>query len=132
MPSAAIGTPPLYVQGLAVSARTKNVPAAVALARWVTNAENQAAFAHLVNIFPSTTASANDPFFSKSDGTNSGDAKVLAFNSLAKAKLLAPVQVSDAMKTIVAQQFSSAISGDVTSKEALDEAVAQCDRLLKG
>jgi multiple sugar transport system substrate-binding protein len=132
VPSAAIGTPPLYVQGLAVSARTKNVPAAVALARWVTNAENQAAFAHLVNSFPSTTASANDPFFSKSDGTNSGDAKVLAFNSLAKAKLLAPVQVSDAMKTIVAQQFSSAISGDVTSKEALDEAVAQCDRLLKG
>jgi multiple sugar transport system substrate-binding protein len=132
VPSAAIGTPPLYVQGLAVSARTKNAPAAVALARWVTNAENQAAFAHLVNIFPSTTASANDPFFSKSDGTNSGDAKVLAFGSLAKAKLLTPVQVSDAMKTIVAQQFASAISGDVTSQEALDEAVAQCDRLLKG
>ncbi|TDE59267.1 sugar ABC transporter substrate-binding protein [Nonomuraea mesophila] len=131
VPSPAIGTPPLYVQGLAVSKATKNAPAALALARWVTNAENQAAFAHLVNIFPSTKASANDPFFSKSDGTPSGDAKVIAFTSLAEAKVLEPVQANDAMKKFVRQQFALAISGEVTSKEALDAAVAKCDELLE-
>ncbi|MEV0388368.1 sugar ABC transporter substrate-binding protein [Nonomuraea sp. NPDC050643] len=131
VPSAAMGTPPLYVQGLSISKGTKNAPAALALARWVTSAENQAAFAHLVNIFPSTKASANDPFFSKSDGTNSGDAKVLAFESLAKAEVLQPVQVTEAMTKLVRQQFALAISGEATSKEALDAAVAKCDELLK-
>ncbi|MEO3796216.1 extracellular solute-binding protein [Nonomuraea sp. B10E15] len=131
VPSPAIGTPPLYVQGLSISKRTGNAPAALALARWVTNAENQAAFAHLVNIFPSTKASADDPFFSKSDGTRSGDAKVIAFTSLAKAKVLEPVQVTEAMKKFVRQQFALAISGEATSEEALDAAVAKCDELLK-
>ena len=45
--------------------------------------EAEAAFAKIVNIFPSTKASANDPYFSKSDGTVESDAKVLAFESLA-------------------------------------------------
>lgn len=132
IPSEAFGTPPLYVQGLSIPKSTKNLPAAIALARWVTNAENQAAFAHLVNIFPSTKASANDPFFSKSDGTPSGNAKVIAFNSLAKAKILQPVQVTQAMSDIIDQQFALAISGEVPSQKALDDAVAKCNQLLNG
>ncbi|MFI9597136.1 ABC transporter substrate-binding protein [Nonomuraea sp. NPDC052265] len=124
--------PPLYVQGLSVSGKTKNPPAALALARWVTDAENQAAFAHLVNIFPSTKASSADPFFSRSDGTNSGDAKVTAFTSLAKAKVLQPYEVTEAMSKYVRQQFAAAISGEIGSKEALDKSVAKCNELLKG
>ncbi|GHF70182.1 solute-binding protein [Kitasatospora xanthocidica] len=132
VPSPALDTPPLYVQGVSIPKSTKNPAAAVALARWVTNAENQAAFAHLTSIFPSTKASAGDPFFSKSDGTNAGDAKVIAFASLAKAKLIQPVQVDDAMSTVINQQIALAISGDASSKQALDTAVEQCNRLLKG
>ncbi|MET8622579.1 sugar ABC transporter substrate-binding protein [Kitasatospora sp. NPDC004669] len=132
VPSPALATPPLYVQGLSIPKSTKNPAAAVALARWVASPENQAAFAHLTSIFPSTKASANDPFFSKSDGTNAGDAKVIAFNSLAKAKLIQPVQVDDAMSTIINQQIALAISGDASSKQALDSAVEQCNKLLKG
>ncbi|MFJ9609517.1 ABC transporter substrate-binding protein [Kitasatospora sp. NPDC101176] len=130
--SPAFATPPLYVQGLSIPKNTRNPAAAVALARWVTNAGNQAAFAHLTSIFPSTKASANDPFFSKGDGTNAGDAKVVAFTSLAKAKLIQPVQVDDAMSTVINQQIALAISGDASSKQALDTAVEQCDKLLKG
>lgn len=131
IPSKAFGTPPLYVQGLSVSKQSKNLPTAIALARWVTNAENQAKFAHLVNIFPSTKASANDPFFSQSDGTPSGEAKVIAFTSLAQARMLQPVEVTGAMSDIINQQISLAISGDATSKQALDDAVTRCDQLLK-
>ncbi|MFF1796327.1 ABC transporter substrate-binding protein [Kitasatospora sp. NPDC058263] len=130
--SPATGTPPLYVQGLSVPRNSKNPAAAVALARWVTSAENQAKFAHLTSIFPSTKASAGDPFFSKSDGTNAGDAKVVAFTSLAKAKILQPVEVDDAMGTVIKQQIALAISGDATSKQALDTAVERCNQLLKG
>ncbi|NRQ36583.1 sugar ABC transporter substrate-binding protein [Nonomuraea sp. NN258] len=131
VPSTVIGTPPLFVQGLSVSKSTKNAPAALALARWVTNAENQAAFAHLVNIFPSTKASADDPFFSKSDGTNSGDAKVIAFTSLAQARMLQPVEVTEAMSKYIRQQISAALNGEISAKEALDKAVAKCNELHK-
>ena len=132
VPSPTIGTPPLYVQGLSVSKKSQNLPTAIALARWVTSAENQAAFAHLTNIFPSTKASGGDPFFSKSDGTNSGDAKVIAFTSLAQARMLAPVEMTTAMSDAVDQQFALAISGGTTSAKALDAAVAKDNQLLKG
>ncbi|MFI6801152.1 ABC transporter substrate-binding protein [Streptosporangium canum] len=124
------GTPPLYVQGLSISKKTANLPTAVALARWVTSPENQSAFAHLVSVFPSTKASANDPFFSKSDGTNAGDAKVIAFDSLAKAEVLQPYEVTDAMSKFIRQQISAALNGQISSKEALDAAVAKCNELL--
>ncbi|MFI6909021.1 ABC transporter substrate-binding protein [Nonomuraea sp. NPDC050394] len=129
--SRAFGTPPLYVQGVSVSAGSKNPAAATALARWVTSPDNQAAFAHLTSIFPSTKASAGDPFFSKSDGTNGGDAKVTAFASLPEAKMLQPVEVGEAISKVVKQQFSLAISGGTTSKQALDTAVAKADELLQ-
>ncbi|CAL9544491.1 hypothetical protein SUDANB95_04266 [Actinosynnema sp. ALI-1.44] len=132
VPSAAFGTPPLYVQGLSVSRKSGNLPAALALARFVTSPENQAAFAKLVpGIFPSTTASASDPAFSQSDGTNAGDAKVLAFQALGKAEPLQPPVVSEAMGDYVKQQISLAVNGEISSKEALDRAVAKCDELLK-
>lgn len=129
--SPAMGTPPLYVQGVSIPKNTKNPAAALALARWVTNAENQAAFAHETSIFPSTTASAADPYFAKSDGSNAGDAKVTAFRSLAAAKVLEPVQANDAVKTLINQQIALAISGQAGSKEALDTAVARADRLIQ-
>ncbi|MFJ1708457.1 ABC transporter substrate-binding protein [Kitasatospora sp. NPDC088346] len=132
VPSPAMGTPPLYVQGLSIPRSTRNPAAAVALARWITSPENQSAFAHLTSIFPSTKASADDPFFSRSDGTNAGDAKVIAFGSLAKAKILQPVPVDDAMSTVINQQIALAISGEAGSKQALDTAVERCNQLLKG
>ena len=131
LPSPYIGTTPLYVQGVSVSSKSKNIPAAIALARFLTNAENQAAFAKIVpGIFPSTTASADDPTFSKSDGTPAGDAKVIAFDNLKDAKVLQPVQVTEAMATIVNQQMAAAISGQTTSQQALDTAVEQLNQLL--
>ncbi|TWD73240.1 carbohydrate ABC transporter substrate-binding protein (CUT1 family) [Kribbella amoyensis] len=130
VPSPALDTPPLYVQGLSVSAKSKNQAAAIALAKFVTNAENQAAFAKIVNIFPSTKASANDPYFSKSDGTVESDAKVLAFESLAKAKSLQPAVISGGTNDFINQQISLAIAGKVTSQQALDAAVAKADQLL--
>jgi len=100
--------------------------------RAVTYAPAQLAceFANLTNTFPSTLASANDPSLSKSDGTPAGEAKVLAFNSLQKAKVLSPVQLDDAMKKILNQQISLAMKGDVAPKKALDDAASQIDKLL--
>ncbi|AJT41749.1 ABC transporter substrate-binding protein [Psychromicrobium lacuslunae] len=122
--------PPLYVQGLAIAKKSKNQATALAFANWILNPENQLEFANLTNTFPSTTASASDPSLSKSDGTPAGDAKVLAFNSLQKAKVLSPIEFNDAMNKILNQQVSLAMKGDVPAKKALDDAASQIDKLL--
>ena len=55
-----------------------------------------------------------------------------AFTSLAKAKVLQPYEVTEAMSKYVRQQFAAAISGEISSKEALDKSVAKCNELLQG
>ena len=130
--SPALSIPPLYVQGLSVSANSKNIEAAREFAAWVTNADNQKAFAEIVNIFPSTLDSADDPYFSEDDGTPESKARVLAFESLKTAEVLAPVQLTDAMSTVLAQQIALAMRGDVSAQDALDTAVTQINRLFQG
>jgi multiple sugar transport system substrate-binding protein len=130
-PSPYMGATPLYVQGLSVSSQSANPTTAVALARFVTNAANQDAFAAEVpGVFPSTTASQENPELAESDGTPQGDAKQIAFSNLTTAQVLQPVEVDEAMTTIINQQFAAAIAGDKTSQEALDAAVEECNRLL--
>lgn len=131
VPSPYMGITPMYVQGVSVPAASKNLPAALALARFLTNAENQEAFAELVpGIFPSTVASQDNPSFSESDGTAEGDAKVIAFTGLPDAEVLQPVEVTEAMSTYFDQQVAAAIAGQITAQQALDAAVAKCNQLL--
>ncbi|MGW0802502.1 ABC transporter substrate-binding protein [Nonomuraea sp. NPDC002799] len=126
-----IGTAPLSVQGVSVPKSSKNLPAAKALAQFLTNAANQEAFAKLVpGIFPSTTASQANAAFGESDGTPEGDAKAIAFKALTQATVPEPVQLTGAMSTYVNQQMAAAMTGELTSKEALDAAVAKCNQLL--
>ncbi|GAA2574310.1 sugar ABC transporter substrate-binding protein [Winogradskya consettensis] len=128
--SNALDTPPLFVQGLSVSKKSKNLATARALAEWVTNADNQNKFGHIVNVFPSTTASASDAYFSKDDGTEIGKARVLAFEELKTAKNLQPYEVNSAMQTYLDQQIALAVKGDTTSKQALDDAVTKLNQML--
>jgi multiple sugar transport system substrate-binding protein len=126
----ALDTPPLYVQGVSVSAKSKHVATATALAEWVTNADNQNKFGHLVNIFPSTSASASDPYFGKDDGSAGAHARVLAFNELKTAKSLAPYELNSDMQTVLDQQIALAMKGSATSRQALDDAVARLNQML--
>lgn len=126
----ALDTPPLYVQGLAVSAQSENLPTALAFAQFMADAENQEEFAHLANIFPSTVSSQSDPYFSEDDGTLAAQARILANEALNVAENLTPVQVNDAMKTILDQQIALAMQGSVSSQDALAEAQARMNELL--
>jgi putative chitobiose transport system substrate-binding protein len=129
--SNALDTPPLYVQGVSVSAKSKHVATATAFAEWVTNADNQNKFGHLVNVFPSTTASSADPYFAKDDGTDEAHARVLAFNELKTAKNLIPYEVNKDMQTVLDQQIALALKGSATSKQALDDAVSKLNQMLE-
>ncbi|SBN62764.1 multiple sugar transport system substrate-binding protein [Curtobacterium sp. 9128] len=128
--SPALDTPPLYVQGLSVSSKSKHLATAEAFAQFMTNADNQEAFAHKVNIFPSTKSSQSDPFFSKDDGTVNGKARVLANEALKTAKNLNPVQANSAMTDFLDQQIALAMKGQVTAKQALETAQTKMNTLL--
>ncbi|QUQ72056.1 ABC transporter substrate-binding protein [Kutzneria sp. CA-103260] len=122
----------MYVQGLSVSAASKNKPTALAFARFVTNAENQMAFAKLTAIFPSTKGSMSDPYFANDGGTDEGRVRVAAAKQLATAVNYTPVQWSDQMTTQLQQKMADAMQGKTSAKQALDDTVAQCDKLLAG
>jgi multiple sugar transport system substrate-binding protein len=128
--SPALDNPPLYVQGLSVSAKSKHIATAEALAAFMTNAKNQEAFAHLVNIFPSTKSSQSDPFFSKDDGTVQAKARVLANEALKTAKNLNPVEANSAMTDFLDQQIALAMKGGVSPEKALQTAQDKMNTLL--
>ncbi|OIH98985.1 MULTISPECIES: sugar ABC transporter substrate-binding protein [unclassified Curtobacterium] len=128
--SPALDTPPLYVQGLSVSSKSKHLATAEAFAKFMTNAKNQEAFAHQVNIFPSTTSSQSDPYFSKDDGTVNGEARVLANEALKSAKVINPVEANSAMTDFLDQQIALAMKGQVSPEQALQTAQTKMNSLL--
>jgi multiple sugar transport system substrate-binding protein len=128
--SPALDNPPLYVQGLSVSAKSKHLATAEALAAFMTNAENQEEFAHLVNIFPSTKSSQSDPFFSEDDGTVQAKARVLANDALKTAENLNPVEANSAMTDFLDQQIALAMKGGTTPEKALQTAQTKMNTLL--
>ncbi|MGW2338216.1 ABC transporter substrate-binding protein [Streptomyces sp. NPDC001685] len=121
----------MYVMGVMVNAQTKRTPAAVAFAHYVTDAEHQMSFAKKVAIFPSTAGSLDDPYFTKEDGTDETRVRVAAAKSLKNAVNYTPVLFSEQMKTALRNEVAKALQGKESPKEALDNAVEACDRLLR-
>ncbi|MFG2567107.1 ABC transporter substrate-binding protein [Streptomyces sp. NPDC048567] len=121
----------MYVMGVMVNAQSKRKPAAVAFAHYVTDATRQMEFAKQVAIFPSTAGSLDDPYFTKEDGTDETRVRVAAAKSLKTAVNYTPVLFSEQMKTELRNQIAKALQGKQSPKEALDNAVKACDRLLQ-
>jgi multiple sugar transport system substrate-binding protein len=131
IPSPSFGPANLNVQGISVSAKSANLPLALAFAKYVTDNDNQVAFIKLAPGFlPGTTAAAHDPAYAKSDGTNSGDSAVIGYQDMQHAINYTPPVWTDQMNTDLNQQISLAISGQKTSKQALDDLVTQLNQLL--
>ncbi|MCH0564555.1 MULTISPECIES: ABC transporter substrate-binding protein [unclassified Streptomyces] len=121
----------MYVMGVMVNARTARKPAAVAFAHYVTDAAHQMAFARQVAIFPSTTGSLDDPYFTKEDGTDETRVRVAAAKSLKTAVNYTPVLFSEQMKTALRNEVAKALQGKESPREALDNAVKECNTLLR-
>ncbi|MEV3929424.1 sugar ABC transporter substrate-binding protein [Streptomyces sp. NPDC049944] len=121
----------MYVMGLMVNAQTQQKPASVAFAHYVTDATRQMEFAKQVAIFPSTQGSLDDPYFTEEDGTDETRVRVAAAKSLKTAVNYTPVLFSEQMKTELRNQIAKALQGKQSPKEALDNAVKACGRLLQ-
>ncbi|MEV6398642.1 sugar ABC transporter substrate-binding protein [Streptomyces sp. NPDC051907] len=121
----------MYVMGVMVNAQTKQKPAAVAFAHFVTDATRQMEFAKKVAIFPSTAGSLDDPYFTKEDGSDETRVRIAAAKSLKTAVNYTPVLFSEQMKTELRNAVARALQGKESPQEALDNAVKACDRLLR-
>lgn len=121
----------MYVMGVMVNSRSREKPAAVAFAHFVTDATRQMEFARKVAIFPSTAGSLDDPYFTKEDGTDVTRVRIAAAKSLKTAVNYTPALFSEQMKTELRNAVARALQGKQSPKEALDNAVNACDRLLR-
>ncbi|MFC7547887.1 ABC transporter substrate-binding protein [Plantactinospora sp. GCM10030261] len=129
--ASADGTTNMSVMGLLVPRKSKNPATALEFAKFVTNAENQLAFSKIVTILPSTVDSLKDPYFTNtSDGDVTSLARKISAEQIAKAENLTPVQWDDRTKAAVIGKIQLAMKGDLEPKAALDEAVAEANKLL--
>ncbi|MCS7476222.1 ABC transporter substrate-binding protein [Umezawaea endophytica] len=120
----------MYVHGVSVPNSSKNKATALAFGRFVTNARNQLAFSKIATIFPSTKGGMQDPYFTTEDGTDEARVRVAAAKQLGDSVNYTPVQFSQQMQDSLRQNLADAMLGKKSSKQALDDTVAECDRLL--
>ena len=130
VPSAAIGTPPLYVQGISVSSKSKNLPLALAFAEYVTNSQNQAAFIQLAPGFEAGTLAASSITSSASSVGMQAAASAIAEKDVENGVNFTPPIWTSAMDTILNQQIALAMTGKESAQTALDTTVSQANALL--
>jgi multiple sugar transport system substrate-binding protein len=130
VPSAAIGIPPLYVQGISVSSKSKNLPLALAFAEYVTNAANQQAFTKLAPGFEPGTQGASADSSADANVGMQAQASSIAVQDVKNGVNFTPPIWTDAMNTILNQQIALAMTGRESAKQALDDTVNQANSLL--
>lgn len=127
------GVTGMSVMGLLVPESTENPDLAHAFAQYMTNGENQLAFAEEVLIFPSIVDALEDPMFTDPDEDDADFAEALsvAAAQLPDAANLRPVVVDEEFNNAVISNVQSAILGDVTAEEALEAATEEVNAILE-
>ncbi|MFD1608212.1 ABC transporter substrate-binding protein [Oceanobacillus luteolus] len=117
------------VMNFSIPAKTANPDAAVALAEFVTNAENQLEFAKVAGtVLPSTKESLQDDYFVNPGDSPKATGMLEAAKSLERAEVLTPIMENTAeLYEIVKMAYVRNLQGDLTPQEALDEIAEKWD-----
>ncbi|THA61121.1 sugar ABC transporter substrate-binding protein [Streptomyces sp. A0958] len=122
-------------QYIGVSTTTKNAPLAMEFAQYVTNAENQLAWAKDPNvvIFPSSTTALNDEFFDVPEGSDPFQrARGAAAEAAKEGKVVVgQFYVTGKINSVITENIQKAISGQKDPKKALADAQSESNALLK-
>ncbi|MFJ1967359.1 extracellular solute-binding protein [Streptomyces sp. NPDC087903] len=132
-PYDALGHTTAAPQYISVAATSKHAPVALAFAKFLTDAENQTAWCKdpKVVIFPTTAASLNDPFFTKVTGTDPfAEARKLVSEQL-KTTTAYQTNLSPAVQNAIVAQVQLAMQGKKSPAQAVKDAQAKADELLK-
>jgi putative chitobiose transport system substrate-binding protein len=120
------------IQTFVVPKKSEHPKEAAKFALYITNAKNQLEFAKLVAIFPSTTETLEDPFFTDFEVKTIHDesrklmveiAPKLTINSLG-------IEKEQELKKYFLEQIRAAMMGEKSVKDALDDAAAHWEQEL--
>lgn len=119
------------VMNLVVPQASAHHAEAIAFANYITNDANQLAFCKTVQIFPSTSKAAKDPFFRKNDNTLDSKALSIVADELSKTadfSITSTKQkaIFDAINNVV----QACIQGSSDPKTALDAAEKSVNKTL--
>ena len=118
--------------GISVKATAKFPNASIALAQFFTNPRSMVAFAKTVSIYPSSAKAYEDPFFSAAPTLVEDAAKPLAKDIVSKYADIVPTVPKKAdVNAIVLNAVSQALAGKMTAQDALNDAVAKANALIK-
>lgn len=132
-PRIANSSPNMYIESLVVNAASDNQELATEFATFVTNSDNQFAFAQSANVFPSSAGTLDDPYFTEEDGTPETQVRVETAQQVADAVVWWPPAFSGAADAeTLREQIALAVLGKQTAQEALDAAVDYSNSRLAG
>jgi ABC-type glycerol-3-phosphate transport system substrate-binding protein len=118
--------------GISVKADTKFPNASIALAQFFTNPRSMVEFGKQVAVYPSSAAAYDDPFFASTPELIEDSARPIAKDIVSKYADIVPTVPKKAdVNAIVLDAVEAAIFADKPAQQALTEAVAEANKLLK-
>jgi putative chitobiose transport system substrate-binding protein len=116
------------VMNVVIPKDTKNPDAAVKFALFLTNDQNQLAFAKAANVLPSTVKSLSDSYFKEVPATASTmeKARVVSAQQLEQAEVLKPsLKDLKKLQQVVYENLQAAMLGEKTVDKAVEDAAQQ-------
>nr|WP_242041807.1 sugar ABC transporter substrate-binding protein [Alkalinema sp. FACHB-956] len=113
------------VMNLVIPKMTDQPEAALKFALFVTNNENQLAFAKAANVLPSTQAALQDPYFSQvpAQATPLDQARIISAKQLQEAEVLIPAMKNvKQLQKLIYENLQSAMLGQKSVDQAIGDA----------
>ncbi len=113
---------------IVVPRETKHPDAAVKFALFVTNDENQLAFAKAANVLPSTVKALSDSYFKDVPATASTveKARVITAEQLQQAEILTPtLKDLNKLQKAIYENLQAAMLGEKTVDQAVEDAAQE-------
>ena len=115
---------------LVIPKSTDAEAAALKFATFVTNEENQLAFAKAANVLPSTVAATEDPYFTDAveDASPVEVARAVSASQLEDAAVLVPAMEDvKVLQKVIYDNLQAAMLGDKSVEQAVSDAAAEWD-----
>ena len=122
----------LVLMNFAISSNTKLPDKALKFALFITNHQNQMAFAQETNVLPSTIKTLENSYFQNipDDASSQYRARVISASQIFDAEVLLPsVKNLDKLKEIIYQNLQVTILGEKTIEQAIADAASEWNKL---
>lgn len=118
------------VMNLVIPRNSKNPDQALKFALFVTNDENQLAFAKQANVLPSTKKALSDPYFQNApkNATTIDQGRIISANQLKQAEVLSPSSKDfNVLQKAIYENLQAAMLGQKTVDQAVEDAAKAWD-----